>query len=626
MKGKIVGSLLAVSFTLSGCSLIETAAKEFEKMEKSVDPMIDMIKVKETKLPTFPAVKTLHSTDQGWSESESVWFWNVPQGTFVMPYEWLLALERPSTDQKHHNQRFMDNEYMARYGFVIPNWYNTEINPGKLPIGFSYNDQFTIPFDEATIAKNPFFRYLKGKPVAGITCAACHTAQLNYQEKGLIIEGGPAMTDIVLFQNKLALAVFETYADVLRFKRFAQRILKEEYTLHKSAELKKAFKAFLGLSKQFSIESVNRNIQATTEGFGRLDALTRIGNVVFGKDMGNWDNLRPVRAPVNYPHLWSVPWFDWAQYNGSIRQPMVRNVGETLGVQALLNLGEKDRFHSSVRVDNLKAIENSLGGDKPLGGLQAPKYEDAVKQLGLPEINHEKVKRGAVLYDELCKKCHMPPVDSKEIMDDRYWTAPNQWGKRYLKTHKIGLEMIGTDPPVATDFFERRAQTGDLGLGVVGADTGLWLVTEKTAEEWYRRNNIPKEEWDRWNGYRKNVVLRPLAYRTRPLNGIWATAPYLHNGSVPNLYELLSPLQERSSRFYLGSKEFDPIKVGFSTKPYKYGYELDTSFPGNANTGHLFSDATTTNTLKKKAPAAGVIGRQLSHEERMDLIEYLKTL
>ena len=58
-----------------------------------------------------------------------------------------------------------------------------------------------------------------------------------------------------------------------------------------------------------------------------------------------------------------------------------------------------------------------------------------------------------------------------------------------------------------------------------------------------------------------------LAYKARPLNGIWTGAPYLHNGSVPNLYELLLPAADRSKTFYLGSWEYDPVTVGYVNRP-----------------------------------------------------------
>jgi hypothetical protein len=57
-----------------------------------------------------------------------------------------------------------------------------------------------------------------------------------------------------------------------------------------------------------------------------------------------------------------------------------------------------------------------------------------------------------------------------------------------------------------------------------------------------------------------------LGYKFRPLTGIWATAPYLHNGSVPTLYDLLLPPSDRPTSFYVGTREFDPVKVGFKTE------------------------------------------------------------
>ena len=56
-------------------------------------------------------------------------------------------------------------------------------------------------------------------------------------------------------------------------------------------------------------------------------------------------------------------------------------------------------------------------------------------------------------------------------------------------------------------------------------------------------------------------------YKARPHEGVWATPPFLHNGSVPNLYQLLSPVSERSKRFFVGRREFDPVKVGLVTEP-----------------------------------------------------------
>ena len=106
---------------------------------------------------------------------------------------------------------------------------------------------------------------------------------------------------------------------------------------------------------------------------------------------------------------------------------------------------------------------------------------------------------------------------------------------------------------------------------------------------------------------------------------IWATAPYLHNGSVPNLYQMLLPAKDRVKTFWVGSHEFDPVNVGFETKEYPGGFEFRTvdadgkPIPGNANSGHEGKGHTQTE---------GADGqyRDYTEDERWAIVEYLKTL
>ncbi len=98
---------------------------------------------------------------------------------------------------------------------------------------------------------------------------------------------------------------------------------------------------------------------------------------------------------------------------------------------------------------------------------------------------------------------------------------------------------------------------------------------------------------------------------------IWATAPFLDDGSAPNLDELLSPVGESSESFYPGGRLFDPTKVGYEPGRMEGGFESDTTKPGNSNKGHAFKDG---------PRGDGVIGRLLQPEEREALIEYLKSL
>lgn len=99
------------------------------------------------------------------------------------------------------------------------------------------------------------------------------------------------------------------------------------------------------------------------------------------------------------------------------------------------------------------------------------------------------------------------------------------------------------------------------------------------------------------------------AYKARALDGIWATAPYLHNGAVPNLYELLLPPDRRSKTFYVGARTFDPKHVGYITaKQNEHDTLIDTTVHGNSNLGHIY----------------GI--DQLTENDRWALVEYQKTL
>lgn len=80
---------------------------------------------------------------------------------------------------------------------------------------------------------------------------------------------------------------------------------------------------------------------------------------------------------------------------------------------------------------------------------------------------------------------------------------------------------------------------------------------------------------------------------------------------------MLSPQEERPGTFWLGSRRFDPVRVGYETSEIKGGYLFDVSRPGNSNRGHEYRDAPL---------GSGVIGPLLPPEDRWALVEYLKSL
>jgi mono/diheme cytochrome c family protein len=551
---------------------------------------------------------------QNWSDAQRSRFHYTPQGTRLVPYEWFKALEQPCFSPFGCGM-FADPGYLDRFGFV-PGKADPELNPDGLPVGFAIDKDFVDPGTG------------KGYAVVGLTCAACHTNELFYDRYTVRIDGAPAMIEVTEFQKALGLAMaFNTTFPLSlgRYGRFERRVLGPDATAEQKAALKAEFEAFMAPGLQEKKDTTDLHVYDNLAGFARTDALTRIGNQVFAVDARIKANYAVANAPVRFPPIWDASWFDWVQYNSSIADPLVRNIGEALGVRAALKLygAEASRFENSVNVQGLKTVEDLLSGPAQFQGLSSPKWPSV-----FPALDQQKVSRGAELYKQHCQRCHLPPVrdllaDLKGYGDEkrppRYWWK-NSLGNWYLKVTTVPIDDIGTDPHEARDFKDRKAETGDLKMGTKTASEGLALVTGAIRTNFFDRKNFLPDQRALWAGGRdgKDAGVRDdLIYKARPLDGIWAAAPYLHNGSVPNLYLLLSPKSDRPSEFWLGSKRYDPGKVGYDTAQMRGGYLLDTSKPGNSNAGHEFKDGT---------PGKGVIGPLLPPDDRMAIIEYLKSL
>jgi hypothetical protein len=445
------------------------------------------------------------------------------------------------------------------------------------------------------------------------------------------------------------------------------------------------------------------------EGFGRLDALNRIGNQVFFEDMLPPDaaklpehlaaNYARIDAPVSFPPIWDVPWFLWAQYDASILNELVRNAGETLGVNAKVNLttysdDKRPLFRSSADILNVHWFEEMLRGPDPFAaagpgntpafkGLVAPKWAEVADIFNGDtawQIDPDKVMQGRKLYRQHCIECHRGPVRDPDF--DREWPEYSFWreenpdrreknwmtvgGQRYFNVVQKPVGDMGTDRQQSRVLTERQVKLPpELGLKPVEYLNAKWgcelpkddamnssftlalmAVVDRTVEQWFQDNNSPVELRKKMWGRRPNcqnrrvvtllqpgegatgkpVIVTAPHYRARPLDGVWATAPYLHNGSVPTLNDMLLPQDKRPAVFCVGSREFDPVAVGLKgavRETCDPGFSrLDTTQLGNSNQGHSFQG---TETDTKKLPP-GVIGPELTPSERNALVEYLKTL
>jgi cytochrome c5 len=569
-------------------------------------------------LPAYQAPDQLHYLDQ-WSDQERQTYYYTPQGTTVkgLRYEWFTALELPFSRDK-----FARPEYLARFGFLVdPKQTATAQNPGNLPVGMARHE------DEKT-----------GVHYLDISCATCHTGELRYKGQAVRIDGGAALHSLAStvptlrgggFGQALGMSMAFTYYNPLKFSRFAEHVLGERYPEGKD-KLRRDFKKVLDRLLGTAWNDTHRGLYPTQEGFGRTDAFGRIANSVYG-DAISPDNYRVADAPVSYPHLWDIWKFDWVQWNASAMQPMARNVGEALGVGATLHLFQPDgsavpeaeRYASSVRVRDLHTLEETLKH------LAPPRWPEEV----FGKVDIARASQGQALFAENCAYCHAPhvvPAD-KRMAPDR----DPEWHMRV-----VPIEEIGTDSTTADNIADHRFDISKLGwtreqlakLDVklfdgsldkidfksISSAQGLAYITAFVENQAYEQAGISGEERARMDGFGLPIgVQEKRGYKPRPLDGIWATPPFLHNGSVPTLFQLLSPITERASQFHVGSFEYDPKFVGFQTTAFPGSFLLDTRIKGNGNGGHEFRDGCRKN---------GVIGRALSPDERLALIEYLKVL
>lgn len=258
-------------------------------------------------------------------------------------------------------------------------------------------------------------------------------------------------------------------------------------------------------------------------------------------------------AQVDFPSIWNQrrELRSWHHYDGNTDDSRARNFGSILGVGGMFLSIPKGQV---------------LAVGEWLDVLPSPAYP-----FDPPEP--ARVARGLQSFRTHCAACH----GLYERSSNRVAEVANS---RYMQVDP----KVGTDPERLKAFAPGAAAA----LNDFGERRALW---------------------------RKDAFRSTGAYLAGPLDGIWARAPYLHNGSVPSLAALLQPPAERPKTFYRGSRRYDTARLGWRFEQpqeagrtlflYRTVDERGQPIPGNSNAGHPYS-----------VPA----------EEQADLIEYLKTL
>jgi hypothetical protein len=540
-----------------------------------------------------PAPATPVYLDQAWSLEDREWYYNFSQGSAVLSYDIYLNLEVADGQDL-----FRSDANSRRYG-LIPQAANPRSNPDGLPIGIS----------KTTVARS-----IKGAPTgwpagtyAGMTCAACHETELRYKGRRIRIEGSAGHDfDLQAFTRGLDDAIQAVLSDAGKFDRLASRLGATDANAKEG--LRKRLESEAARIHQYDTSGVASPYRW---GPGRLDAFTLINNRVTSVLPAIGQNFSTPIAPVKPPFLWNAPQALWTQWNGTLQSPIVRNYGETTGVYLPIDLVSKTPaeglFQSNAALVELGRAENTLAR------LAPPSWPEDV----LGRIDRDKAKAGKALFVEYCASCH-------NAWPYR-WTEPNKFGKRFFLVGLVPQTYVGTD---RSQFESIRAFAipGHLRdrlppeLRDTDALPSLALrafLVRATLERALAELKLSEAEKVDLFGYREPTPPLPEnVYKAGPRDGVWATAPFLHNGSVPNLYEMLIPARERTKKFWLGG-DFDPVKVGLDTTATSGAFLMDTTLLGNSNAGHSFEAGPRGN---------GVIGPLLTEEQRWALVEYLKSI
>lgn len=352
-------------------------------------------------LPQPSRIEQAYWLPQNWSAQQRYWFHHTSQGTATIPvpYQWFMALERPELSVFYTS--LTDDDYLRRLGFIpSPSSKSFTGNAPK----YGYHDD-TPKADAAqlgwapNLANNPNglpvgFAILKagldpttGEPYEeqiGLTCAACHTGHLEYKNVSIRFDGGPSMVNLGEVERVVGLSIGYTLIFPWRFEHFASRLEEIKGQSVDRAKLKQDLNLALEKIKNQKAQTdgllAAQGVANLDEGFGRLDALNRIGNQVFytnfldqrtGKlaDPLLEGNFARNDAPVSFPPIWDTPYFLWAQYDASVLSELVRNAGETLGVAAKINMTaaapDRPLFGSSIQLSDVVRFEELLRGTDP---------------------------------------------------------------------------------------------------------------------------------------------------------------------------------------------------------------------------------------------------------------------
>jgi mono/diheme cytochrome c family protein len=522
-----------------------------------------------------------------------------------MPWSWAKALEQADNDQP-----FLAEANMARFRFLpLPE------SPDRLPVGFARDrqDDEGLSFSRLRwfAAQGPQEEWL------GLNCSACHTAEIVYEGAAERIDGGPSLVDFQSFIEAAGGALAATRDDPAKWGRFAAKVLQDRDTPANRDMLKAA----LGKLIDWERENARLNNTPMRYGYGRLDAFGRIFNKV--SQLAVYQMAAPAPratpnpsdAPVNYPFLWDIYRQNKLQWNGIVETKRLklaggyldygalgRNTGEVIGVFGDVVVRPRPDMHgfpSSVNAANLDRLETVLRS------LEPPKWPERFGAL-----DRAKADAGRALFARKgCQGCHTIEAPGEAVYD----------------VHMIPLSRDGagnpnrnnTDPWMACNAIsyvsasgkhEGRPENYFRGRALERTEPVATLLTTSVVGTLLAKwKEILGSAVDIFIGVKR---LPRVVQGADVVPDAERRARRLDQCYKADSYDLLRAPADRPAGFSVGTREYDPVKVGYVTRPDAPGnaFAFTASGNGNSNEGHDYN-----------------VGK-LTDEERWALIEYMKTL
>lgn len=447
-------------------------------------------------------------------------------------------------------------DWIDQFGFTRG---RPDVNEG-LPLGFSVSN----------------FRPKSGAPspvaFVGFSCSMCHTSQLHLPngKDPLLVQGmGNYSVDFIAWVDAVRSSILDERLSVDSVAEAYQK----KYNEPLSAAEKVMIIVWLTGSRQFFQDNLPkydapyngkdlRNPALMPNGPARTQPFRNLVRIVLDRPATSGDN-----AFCKVPTLYEQGNRQWGQYDGSVGDRLSRSVLAAIATGAT--------------IDNLIVPEISqevIGAVDYTVDLKGPRYQEIFKDEAL-RLDPQKIERGRKVYMQSCAECHGFRNETTGV-----------WEKGARTGEVVPIEEIKTD-----------------------AERVNFRYSDTLTDDLY--NFFPDSHPLR----PKREDLRPgpagttKGYINAPIESVFARAPYLHNGSVLTLAELIN-LKPRRNVFYRGQNIYDPIDAGLSTPDQPTTtiyYKFDTQMRGNSNQGHDYPWT-----------YQGAGWNQSSLE---DLLEYLKT-